>query len=96
MMMRGFLALAACLALLISGCAMCSSCDDYAYGAYGGLWQRADRVHGRVGSAFTDVGVEVMDGEVVDNSEELSPQPEPTEGPHVDEASYDAAPVPVF
>ena len=96
MKIRGFLALAACLALAISGCTMCSSCDDDAYGAYGGLWQRVDRFHGRVGSAFTDVGVEVLGDEIVDPDDELAPPLEPTEAPRIDEPGYDAAPVPVF
>jgi hypothetical protein len=37
----------------VSGCSMCpQSPEDYTYAAYGGLLQRADRIHGRVGSAF--------------------------------------------
>jgi hypothetical protein len=35
------------------GCTMCPQApDDYAYAAYGGILDRADRFHGRVGSAF--------------------------------------------
>lgn len=48
------------LLLVTSGCAMCSSCDDRSYGAYGGAWERLDRCYGRVGSAFTpEVGAKV-------------------------------------
>jgi hypothetical protein len=36
-----------------AGCTMCpQSPEDYTYAAYGGLIQRADMMHGRVGSAF--------------------------------------------
>jgi hypothetical protein len=43
-----------------TGCAMCNSCDDYTYGAYGGRWERLDPCYGRVGSAFTpEVGQRV-------------------------------------
>ncbi len=36
------------------GCTMCAQTpEDYTYAAYGGIVQRADRVHGRVGSAFS-------------------------------------------
>jgi hypothetical protein len=39
--------------LASTGCTMCSQPpEDYAYGAYGGIIDRADRFHGRVGSAF--------------------------------------------
>lgn len=48
-----------CLALLAgavsasAGCTMCPQPpEDYTYAAYGGLIQRADMMHGRVGSAF--------------------------------------------
>ncbi len=46
-------ALYAGLALSSAGCTMCAQTpEDYSYAAYGGLVQRADMVHGRVGSAF--------------------------------------------
>jgi hypothetical protein len=51
-----------------SGCAMCSSCDDYTYPAYGGRWERLDPCYGRVGSVFTP---EV--GQRVDGDEYYSP-----------------------
>lgn len=38
------------------GCSLCSSCDDYSYGAFGGLWERSDLTYGRVGSAFGPQG----------------------------------------
>jgi len=60
----------ACLSLLAftSGCAMCGSCDDDTYAAYGGRWERLDRCHGRVGSVFTpEAGTKTIfgDSEVV-------------------------------
>ena len=39
---------------LLSGCRMCAQTpEDYTYAAYGGLIQRGDMLHGRVGSAFS-------------------------------------------
>ena len=57
------------LLALTSGCAMCNSCDDYTYGAYGGRWERLDPSYGRVGSAFTP---EV--GQRVDVDEHYAPE----------------------
>ena len=48
-----------------SGCAMCTSCEDDTYAAYGGKWQRADMTHGRVGSAFTEAGFDTAGGELI-------------------------------
>lgn len=61
---------------VLSGCAMCCAPFDDAYPTYGGKWERVDRFHGRVGSAFYDAGAggEVVEtGEVV---EELQPEPD--------------------
>lgn len=54
MVRSGFLGLCLGGVLLASaGCRMCPQPhEDYAYAAYGGLLQRADMFHGRVGSAF--------------------------------------------
>lgn len=38
------------------GCSICCTPYDYAYPAYGGKWERTDRFHGRVGSAFEPAG----------------------------------------
>jgi hypothetical protein len=65
-----------CLGLLAlgSGCAICGSCDDETYGAYGGRWTRLDPCFGRVGSAFTpEVGTKIWLDELV------APEPEPEE-----------------
>jgi hypothetical protein len=40
------------LPLLATGCALCANPYDASYAAYGGLRQRTDMVHGRVGSVF--------------------------------------------
>ncbi len=46
-----------------SGCASCCAPYDYAYPTYGGKWERVDRFHGRVASAFNDAsGVYSADG----------------------------------
>lgn len=45
------------LAMGLPGMVGCSSCCtpwDDAYPTYGGKWERVDRFHGRVGSAFND------------------------------------------
>ena len=39
------------------GCAMCDSSYDNHYAAYGGLFERLDREHGRVGSVFAPAAV---------------------------------------
>ena len=38
------------------GCRICSDCEDIAYPAYGGAWERTQRNHGRVGSVFDPGG----------------------------------------
>ena len=49
-----------CLLVMViaasSGCSICCTPWDYAYPAYGGKWERTDRFHGRVGSAFEPAG----------------------------------------
>ncbi|MFT5528077.1 MAG: hypothetical protein ACI9G1_002029 [Pirellulaceae bacterium] len=36
----------------LSGCSMCSTCQDDDYGHFGGKWERTDQQYGRVNSAF--------------------------------------------
>ena len=54
------------LALLIAstslsmGCAACCSPYDYAFGYYGGAWQRDDLCNGRVGSIIAPAGSPVV------------------------------------
>ncbi len=52
------LASALLLAALIplGGCRICADCDENAYAAYGGAWQRTIRDSGRVGSIFDPAG----------------------------------------
>ncbi len=47
--------------LLISGCRICADCEDLAYPAYGGAWQRTLRETGRVGSIFDPAGAKAFD-----------------------------------
>jgi len=54
-----------CLISTNVGCSLCSSCDDYSYGAFGGVWERTDPVNGRVGSAFTPSGYAITSEETV-------------------------------
>ena len=76
-----------CVIVLVgaSGCAMCSSCDDYSYAGSGGRWERLDPTFGRVGSAFTpEVGAltEGYEGDYEDAPELLSPgEPTPADEP---------------
>ncbi|HZL89203.1 MAG TPA: hypothetical protein VFB96_12560 [Pirellulaceae bacterium] len=67
------LSLLAIVALLASGCAMCCSPYDDAYGHTGGILQRTDLCHGRVGSAFAPAGAP---GETVIVESEALPLPE--------------------
>ena len=65
--------------VISSGCAMCCGVDDYTYGTYGGKWERTDRTHGRVGSAFSD-GQAVM----MTTQENALPEQLPAPGPDLD------------
>lgn len=38
--------------VLSNGCAICCAPFDADYNCYGGIWDRADRANGRVGSRF--------------------------------------------
>jgi hypothetical protein len=42
--------------LPLGGCRICANCDDLAYPAYGGAWERTNREQGRVGSMFDPGG----------------------------------------
>lgn len=48
-------------ALLLGGCRICADCEDAAYPAYGGSWQRTIRETGRVGSLFDPAGAKAFD-----------------------------------
>jgi hypothetical protein len=39
-----------------AGCRICADCEDLAYPAYGGAWERTRRDAGRVGSMFDPAG----------------------------------------
>ena len=69
------------LVLVSSGCALCSDCEDSTYAAYGGRWQRHDRVHGRVGSVLHPAG-----GRVELPVEAVSPE---GDAPEDDTPEYD-------
>ena len=44
------------------GCRICQTCDEYP--AFGGSWQRTNRVSGRVGSVFDPAGAKVASAPV--------------------------------
>jgi hypothetical protein len=52
-----------CLALAVSaaGCAMCHTEFDDTYAAYGGIRERQDRMHGRVGSILSDPAMQMAE-----------------------------------
>jgi len=64
-MNRAALAVILTLVGLSSGCSMCCGPMDYAYPTHGGKWERADRYHGRVASAFYDASAGQITDEVV-------------------------------
>lgn len=45
--------------LPMTGCRLCSDCEDMDYPAFGGSWQRTVRESGRVGSVFDSAGGKV-------------------------------------
>lgn len=55
------------IALLVAGlvpfggCRICADCEDLAYPAYGGAWQRTRRDEGRVGSLFDPGGAKTSE-----------------------------------
>jgi hypothetical protein len=51
-----FYFLVSVILLPLAGCAMCAGPFDADYSAEGGVWERHDPSHGRVGSAFSDAG----------------------------------------
>ncbi len=46
---------------MVTGCRICADCEDLAYPAYGGVWQRTIRDSGRVGSLFDPAGAKSFD-----------------------------------
>lgn len=61
----------------LSGCRICADCEDLAYPAYGGSWQRTLRNEGRVGSVFAPAGgktSELTDRDVPPDPVELERQ----------------------
>ena len=58
-------------ALATTGCQLCADCDEQAYAAYGGVWQRLQREDGRVGSVFNPAGGKVP--RLVERDEPLEP-----------------------
>ncbi len=61
--------------LPLAGCRICADCEDLAYPAYGGAWQRTNRDAGRVGSIFDPGGARAS--ELV--SRETPPDPDELE-----------------
>jgi hypothetical protein len=74
MQRAGILLLLLLTAPTLLGCAMCCGVDDENYGAYGGIWQRHDMQHGRVGSILSPAGNTVVADEyIVDHGELVGP-----------------------
>ena len=65
---------------LSMGCATCCNPNDYAYGYYGGAWQRDDLCNGRVGSVYAPAGSQVYKPrQNKAGSESAEPKPLPPE-----------------
>ncbi len=65
------------------GCRICAQCDDLAYPAYGGAWQRTRRDGGRVGSIFDPGGArssELVSRDQPDRPDERERQRQTEEG----------------
>ncbi|TWU48779.1 hypothetical protein Poly51_46820 [Rubripirellula tenax] len=61
-------------AIPAGGCRICADCEDLAYPAYGGAWQRTEREKGRVGSVFDPGGAKLaslIDREGPDQPDEI-------------------------
>jgi hypothetical protein len=71
------LGLLVAFASMSMGCAACCSPYDYAYGYYGGAWQRDDLCHGRVGSAYAPAGSPVIAKKELTAPKEFEPSPLP-------------------
>lgn len=73
----GFALLLFTCCLMQTGCAMCCGTYDEAYNGYGGLYEREDLFHGRVGSPFSDPSAAYRNAEYVpvdgEDIEELAP-----------------------
>lgn len=78
-MARLCLAFGLLVTVAAAGCSICATPFDYAYPAYGGKWERTDRFHGRVGSAFHPAGP--MPGEVIEGTAEEIEAPHPATPP---------------
>ncbi len=78
-----------CLGLAISatGCAMCHTEFDDAYSAYGGIRDRQDRFHGRVGSILSDPAMQYAEpGGMSDTPTEEDLYRNPTESGDIEGA----------
>jgi hypothetical protein len=65
---------------LSSGCSMCQSTDDYAYGYFGGTVPRTNQTEGRVNSVLdprANGGAILAEGEYIEEGELLDEQPLP-------------------
>ena len=54
----------------VTGCAMCFTPYDDHYNAFGGVVERHDRVHGRVGSILSDPDLQYTGGNVTEEGTE--------------------------
>lgn len=66
--------LCAVMSVVTNGCAICASPYDDSYAAYGGLRERTDQVHGRVGSVF-DPAPEIIHERPQEQSPQLAEPP---------------------
>lgn len=86
-----FLAIAMLVAGLfpLAGCRLCADCEDLAYPAYGGAWQRTNRNQGRVGSIFDPAGAktsELVSRDTPPDPDELERQRQESRGSGISDA----------
>jgi hypothetical protein len=84
--------LCVCLAVASSGCAMCYTPYDDHYNAFGGVAERQDRVHGRVGSILSDPSFQYSDGGMGEAATEADLYRLESDEPHLE--SIDLEPTP--
>lgn len=91
-----WIAVALLLAGLVpqAGCRVCADCEDLAYPAYGGAWQRTRRDSGRVGSIFDPAGgqaPELVNRDQPPTPDELERAKQEARGNGVDDLDFPGA-----
>ena len=78
-----------CVICTLTGCTLCFTPYDDHYNAFGGLVERQDRVHGRVGSILSDPALQYTDTASISDEatqEDLYPPDMPSPQPEMPSA----------